>query len=143
MTHPPSKATATNDLPRWQRALARALNRPTVDLTIGVLIIASVLLTLVEFGLYPTGAGAKDDRVYTLLQGTNDALTWLFIVELSLRFAAARAKPRFFREYWIDIIAVMPWCRILRVGRAMRLLRLIRVLRLFGFASRTLTRRML
>jgi voltage-gated potassium channel len=91
---------------------------------------------LVEFGIHSSYPAAESKPGFLLLQLVNEALTWLFIIELTLRFVVAPSKRRFFREYWIDILAVLPWCRIFRVGRAMRLLRLMRVLRLWGFASR-------
>jgi voltage-gated potassium channel len=124
------------DMPRWQRTLSRIFARPYVELAIGVLIVVSVVLTLVEFCTHSPQSGTASDPRFDTLIGINDGLTWFFIVELTLRFLAAPSKSRFFREFWVDIIAVLPWCRIFRVGRAVRLLRLIRILRLFGFASR-------
>ncbi len=130
------KNAAHRKLPKWRRVLSRTFEKPSIELTIGLLILVSVLLTLIEFSLYPSHRHAESDPGFVLLRHVNDALTWLFIIELTLRFVVAPVKVRFFREYWIDIIAVMPWCRIFRSFRALRLLRLIRVLRLWGFASR-------
>jgi len=131
-----SNSTIPRELPEWRRAVIRAFARPSVELTIGLLILISVLLTVIEFLLCPSTEVALADPSLLVLVRINDGLTWLFVVELTLRFVVAPLKTRFFREYWIDIIAVLPWCRIFRVGRAMRLLRLIRILRLWGFASR-------
>lgn len=122
--------------PKWQRALSRFFARTSVELTIGLLILVSVLLTLVEFTLESPHVKSDPDPGIESLRRVNDLLTWVFVVELTLRFIAAPVKRRFFREYWIDIIAVIPWCRIFRGLRAIRLLRLIRILRLWGFTSR-------
>ena len=58
--------------------------------------------------------------------GINDAITALFAVELSLRFWVAPKKTRFFERYWIDILAVLPLVRPLRLFRVLRVLRLFR-----------------
>ncbi|MBS2039924.1 ion transporter [bacterium] len=60
-------------------------------------------------------------------------LTLFFVVELALRFLAARRKRRFFSEFWLDLLALVP---LLRVARFFRLLRLLRLYRLAGVASR-------
>ena len=55
-----------------------------------------------------------------------DLLTGLFVVELVLRFWVARKKRRFFERYWLDILAVLPLVRPLRLFRTLRVLRLFR-----------------
>lgn len=60
---------------------------------------------------------------------TNDLITWVFIVELSLRFLVAPSKRIFFSNYWIDILSVLPVLRIFRTLRIIRLLRLLRLVR--------------
>lgn len=50
-------------------------------------------------------------------------LNILFVAELLLRFWVAPVKLRFFRDYYLDIIAVMPFSLV----RPLRLLRLLRV----------------
>jgi len=114
--------------PRWQLGLRRFFERPSVELVIGTLIVVSVSMTLTEFAL-PHGEAEHIERI-------NDAITWLFVVELSLRFAAAPSKRRFLRQWWPDLLSVLPVLRPLRVLRAIRLLRLLRLLRLIGLASR-------
>jgi voltage-gated potassium channel len=136
MTHAHQTNFVSSERPRWKRAVTRVFAKPSVELTIGLLILVSVVLTLVEFGIDSPQPHAVVKPGLARLQLVNELFTCLFIIELTLRFVVAPVKRRFFREYWIDILAVLPWCRILRVGRAMRLLRLIRVLRLWGFASR-------
>jgi voltage-gated potassium channel len=106
--------------PGARAAVERVLQHPGVELGILVLIVASVGLLLGETAA-PDGSAAK-----TWAARAGDVITGLFIVELSLRFWTARKKRRFFRRYWLDIIAVLPLARSFRLLRALRLLRLFR-----------------
>ena len=106
----------------------------------------SVVVTLVEFAVeaqYSAGSKSRiwQPAVFFLLRPEwlrllNDAITAIFVVELTLRYLCAASKRYFFRMFWLDILATLPLFRIFRAGRALRLLRLIRVLRLFGLFSR-------
>ncbi|MEO8493536.1 MAG: ion transporter [Planctomycetota bacterium] len=123
-------------LAQWQRALGRFFAKAGVELTVGALVLVSVMMTLVEFTLQASGASADGDPMLARLALTNDAITFVFVIELSLRFAASANKRRFFAEYWIDIVAVLPLLPVFRSIRVLRLFRLIRLLRMFGVASR-------
>ena len=116
-------------------------------MTIGVLVIISVVLTLVEiwleamllqgdqpmlFGLF----GPLGEKHLHWMAIANDIITLIFVVELTLRFFAARSKRQYFSEFWLDIIATLPLFRVFRGARALRLLRLARLLRLLGIMSR-------
>lgn len=105
--------------PREQ--LYSVMNHLATELVVAVMIIISVGLVLWEASVSPEWAH------YHTLQQANDVITWVFVVELTLRFLAERRKMRFFRRFWIDIIAVLPLMRGLRVLRVLRLLRLFRV----------------
>ncbi len=98
--------------------LERFINNKWVELAIAFLIITSVALVFFEASL-----GQPDSSI----EGLNDVLTFIFIIELSIRYFVAEKKARFFRSYWIDIIAVMPATRALRILRVLRLVRLFRV----------------
>lgn len=98
--------------------------RPGFDLAVLVLIVVSVLLLCVEVALPVT-----DPRHEVLLYISN-AITAIFVVELAIRYLASRRKRRFLREYWIDILAVLPLFRALRFLRLLRLLRLFRAVNL-------------
>jgi voltage-gated potassium channel len=100
-----------------REAVDRLLHDRRTELFVLVLILASVLLTLVEVATHPP---------HPTIVLVNDAITWMFVVELCLRFWIARKKSRFFRRYWIDIIAVLPVVRPLRLFRVLRVLRLFR-----------------
>jgi len=117
--------------PRWQRVLQKFFASLAVELVIGALIIASVGLTLLEIVLE-----GEHRTEHPQLDRLNLMLTALFAVELLLRFAAHPVKKRFFREYWVDILAILPLLRVFRTFRALRLLRLLRLFRLFGLAHR-------
>lgn len=120
----------------WQRALGRFFSRAYVEISIGVLVLVSVLLTLIEFTFYSVADAHASNPRLVQLEWANFVITLVFVVELTLRFFATPSTLRFFREYWIDIIAVLPIFRIFRSVRILRLFRLIRVLRIFGVASR-------
>lgn len=90
------------------------------EVSIAILIVISLGLIFTEFFL---PAGPQLNRVIF----ASDILTWIFVVELTLRYFIAPSKKVFFKNYWIDILSVLP---VLRVFRSFRLLRLIRILRL-------------
>ncbi|MFZ2961027.1 MAG: ion transporter [Candidatus Ozemobacteraceae bacterium] len=72
-----------------------------------------------------------------LLDFTNEILTFIFVAELSLRWLVSRTNKRFFSEYWLDILSLLPLFRVFRLGRVFRL---VRVLRMFSIAM-TMQRR--
>jgi voltage-gated potassium channel len=104
----------------FKRRLRRGLNHPITELLVMGAIVASVLLVLFEFSI-----GQNDPRFKTV-ELINDLFTYFFIVELSLRFYVEQRKSRFFRKYWLDILAVIPFFRSFRILRVFRLLRLFR-----------------
>jgi voltage-gated potassium channel len=122
--------------PPWQRALGRFLARPWFEPAVGMLVMASVAMTLLEFAFDAADPQAAQTLLFRRLTIANDAVTCLFIVELSLRFLAAHSKRRFFTEFWLDILAVLPMLHIFPAGGAFRLLRLVRLLRILGVARR-------
>ncbi|HEY9739786.1 MAG TPA: ion transporter [Coleofasciculaceae cyanobacterium] len=111
----------------WQRSLQRFFQLPTVEITIAVLVVVSVVFTIIELSL------PESSPLLLILDDLNQIITWLFVVELTLRFLATPIKRLFFQEYWLDILAVLP---LLRVFRVVRVLRLLRLLRLFGLFNR-------
>ena len=101
--------------------LDRILNHALAEVGIMLLILLSVVLLIVEFGL------DENDPRFQLIDVVGHVLTGLFIVELLCRYWVAQSKGRFFRNYWLDIIAVIPYFRAFRVLRVLRLLRLLRM----------------
>lgn len=113
-------------IPTLQLHLKRFFQLPIVNITIGILIIVSVVLTLIELSL------PKYSSTLHIFNILNEILTILFFLELTLRFIAAPNKKLYFQEYWLDILAILPLLRVFRTTRSLRLLRLLRILRLSG-----------
>ncbi|MEB3278482.1 MAG: ion transporter [Lyngbya sp.] len=105
--------------------LNRFFRKPFVDLILAILIVFSVGLTLVS--LSQPNAFPATGRIETIQQ----IITAIFALELGLRWIAASSKQRFFRSYWLDIIAILPLLQIFGMPPVIQLLRLLRGLRLF------------
>jgi voltage-gated potassium channel len=117
MTH----RTGKINRPPLRTRAARFINHPMTDLVVMLLIVLSVGLLIWEASADPGTALHRD------LAFANLVITIVFIVELSIRLYAERRKSRFFRRYWLDILAVLPIFRPLRFLRFLRLLRVFRL----------------
>lgn len=132
--------------PAWRIAIRRFFARPGVEIFIGVLVLISVVLTLLELWLesqlvagnnsYIAGYGPLTSNHLQWMMYINYGITAIFVIELWLRYIGAEVKRQFFKEFWLDIIATLPLFRVFRTSRALRLLRLIRLVRLLGVMSR-------
>lgn len=133
-----SQSTRTQDrIPGWQRGLVRLFGNLWVELFIGMLILLSVVLTFVEFSLTTEQQGQQNSLLLARIQTINQVLTWFFVFELLLRYLKSVSFKRFLREYWVDLIAIVPsLVPMLYPARILRLVRLLRILRLFGFVFR-------
>ena len=100
--------------------MSKFINHRITDITIAALIILSVFLLLFEFSEY------FDESWTSWFILIGEILTAIFIMELTIRFYVTGQKRLFFRKYWIDIIAVFPYARSLRIFRVLRLLRIFR-----------------
>src|SRR5690349_21562315 len=60
------------------------------------------------------------------LQAVEAALTVLFVLEFATRITAARDRGAYLRGHWVDLIALIPAGREVRILRIVRLLRLVR-----------------
>lgn len=103
---------------RLRRAVDNVLHHGVTEIVLLVLIAASVALTVAEVVVTP--------QVRWWVVRIGDGLTLSFAIELILRFWVAPKKSRFFERYWIDILAVLPLVRPLRLFRVLRVLRLFR-----------------
>jgi voltage-gated potassium channel len=125
---------------------------PWVEISIGVLIILSVSLTLLEFWFEyrlqsGSASGSLLDSIFqpvtesklSTVEFIGDMITAIFVVELSFRYLAFGSLRRFLAEHWLDVLATIPLFRIFRTARALRLLRLFRLFRLMGVLSRLST----
>lgn len=104
-----------------RQRLERFINHGITELVIGVLILCSVGLMILEVSFSP---GTPKRELFATL---GQAITWLFVIELLLRWYVASSSRRFFAQYWLDILAVLPVIRPLRILRVLRLLRLPRL----------------
>jgi voltage-gated potassium channel len=62
----------------------------------------------------------------TLLVTLEVALTAIFIAEFTVRVGTSRDRRAYLRSHWIDLLALVPVARGLRVARLLRVLRLTR-----------------
>ena len=113
--------TGKDRRPATRERLAAFIHHPVTDMAVMGLILVSVVLLIWE------ASAAGDTTLYHRLDMANYVLTMLFVVELAIRFHVERRKSRFFRNYWLDILAVLPIFRPLRFLRFLRLLRVFRL----------------
>ena len=119
--HAPSTAFA-----HLRRGFDRFIHHPLTEGVILGLIVLSVLALFLELA---TPAGHK---LHVVADWLGAAITWVFVVELSIRFWVARKKRRFFSRYWVDVVACLPLLTPLRFLRVLRLLRIFRAGALFN-----------
>ncbi|CAN5592054.1 ion transporter [soil metagenome] len=111
-------------------ALRAILNRNGVQGTIAALIFAWSGITITEIALGSSQAG-------TLLEILSTAIAVVFTLELGARAVAIQERNRFFRENWLDILAIasaIPGLAL--VFPAVRLFRLLRLFRFVKIAQR-------
>jgi voltage-gated potassium channel len=97
------------------------IHHPVTSLVVVVAILLSVSLVMLHLLLAP------DSPHQHPIEQAQIALTVFFFAELGTKFYVAPDKARFFGQYWVDIIAILPWTQSLRVLRVLRLLRVFRV----------------
>ncbi|MGA1475252.1 MAG: ion transporter [Prochlorothrix sp.] len=106
---------------RWMERIDRFIHAPATELALILLILVSVSLVILEVAM---GAGSWTAGSFKHI---DHLISSIFLVELTCRYAVARRKKRFFRQYWLDIIAILPFSPAFRILRLLRLLRLLRV----------------
>ncbi|MFT4974601.1 MAG: voltage-gated potassium channel [Myxococcota bacterium] len=94
----------------------RFIHHPVTEMLVVVLILVWVGALVGEHTIH-------DQDAQWILIRFGHALNVLFVLELLIRLWVAPVKVRFFRDYYLDIIAVMPFSLV----RPLRLLRLLRV----------------
>lgn len=105
---------------RLQQQLDLFIHSPRVEIGLVVLILAWTLLVIVDFLWVQPG----HPNFFVILAEL--PLRLCFVVELFLRFAIARKKQRFFRHYWLDLVAILPMPPQWTLFRLLPLLRLPR-----------------
>ena len=81
----------------------------------------AILYVAVGFALDDIAAGQS-----ALLTPLETALTVVFLAEFASRFGASRDRAGYLRGHWIDLVALIPVARGLRIARLLRVLRLTR-----------------
>ncbi|WP_298616326.1 ion transporter [uncultured Thermosynechococcus sp.] len=105
---------------RLQQQLDLFLHSPAVEMGLVVLILTWTILVVADF---LTGQPSHPHLLVVLAEVP---LRLCFAAELLLRFAIARKKQRFFRHYWLDLIAILPMPPRWPLFRLLPLLRLPR-----------------
>lgn len=128
------------EVPRSTGLRARYLafiNRHDIAWELGMAALA-VLYVLVGFA-------ADDPSASPTLGIVDTALTIVFVAEFSTRFVASHDRLGYLRGHWIDLVALIPVARQVRVFRLLRLLRLVRafagVYRALGHVGRLVNHR--
>lgn len=115
-----------------KQAVQRLLNRRSFEIVLGGLIVVSVALTVSEIATPSTRLWA----VYVV-----HGISALFAFELFVRWRVAVSTKRFFRDFWIDCVSVVPlvaiggaptpptWLGALALLRIVRLARLLKIAR--------------
>jgi voltage-gated potassium channel len=82
---------------------------------------AALAVAFVGVGFIADDPGAS--RVYGTIE---TVLTIVFVVEFTTRIAASYNRAGYLRAHWIDLVALVPVAREVRLFRLLRLLRLVR-----------------
>jgi voltage-gated potassium channel len=103
-----------------RKRLDAFMNHPMTDAVVMAMILASVALLLFEVSV------EESHWLFEPAEILGHVFTGLFALELLLRFLGMPSRRRFFRLYWLDVLAVLPVTRSLRILRVLRILRLFR-----------------
>lgn len=100
--------------------LGKFVFSPAVSVTVVALILLSVGMTCAQLLLPSTHVA------HAWLEDAQLLISAVFALELSLKAYVAPDRIAFLYQYWLDIIAIIPWVHTLRVLRVLRLLRVFR-----------------
>ena len=87
------------------------------------LVMAALAVAYVAIGFAADEAEAGTRQALDVAEA---ALTALFAAEFGSRFLASYDRGKYLRGHWIDLAALIPAARGLRIARLLRLLRLVR-----------------
>jgi len=87
------------------------------------LVMAALAIAYVGIGF---AGDAATGAARTYLEAVDLGLTVIFVAEFASRFAATFDRAAYLRGHWIDLFALIPVARGVRVLRLLRLLRLVR-----------------
>lgn len=104
----------------FKERLGALVYHPAASIGIVVLILVSVGLVFLHLSL------PADDPLQHPVEVVQTVVTLLFVLEISAKAYVAPDRTRFLAQYWVDILAIVPWAQSLRVLRILRLLRVFR-----------------
>ncbi len=105
---------------RWRDRYLAFIERHDIAWELGM---AALAVAYVVVGFAGDDAGTGSRQALDVIEA---GLTAVFAVEFGTRFLASRDRTRYLRGHWIDLVALIPVARGLRVARLVRLLRLVR-----------------
>ncbi len=114
-----------NDLSQFERikkGLSHFVNSVAFNYCIALLIFIGVVLVFAEIF-------APNDFIEKEVISLSTIINIIFLIELSLRYFVAPNKKLFFKDYWIDIISILPVFSFFHQFRILNLLRLLRIFR--------------
>ncbi len=100
--------------------LDRFIHGPSVEFVLIALILATALLVVYQVTVLRRGP------TLDALWAVELVIRAVFAAELVIRFLVARKKKRFFRHYWLDLLAILPVPPGLGLWKLLPLLRLPR-----------------
>ncbi|MBN2091786.1 NAD-binding protein [candidate division KSB1 bacterium] len=109
--------------PYYKVILNKFINHPITEYAIIILILLSVAIIIADI------AQLFSEKILAILNPLGEAITIIFIIELSIRFWVAKNRRQFWIDYFLDILSVIPLLRIFRILRVLRILRLGIILR--------------
>ena len=99
-----------------------------LDSLLLISIIAVVLLTIAEY-LLPLSPGTIQ-----VIRVLDVSFCILLLADFLLRLYLTEDRGWYWRHYWIDFLAAIPFYEFLRIGRLLQLARFLRLFRLFRLA---------
>jgi voltage-gated potassium channel len=113
-------------------------NSTTPSSTLWQLVILGLSVYVLEALLLDTVLSLPPD-VRNILQVSDTAICFVFIMDFFVRFVAAKHKWQFLKWGWIDLVSSIPMLDYFRVGRMVRVIRILRILRAFRSTKILLT----
>jgi len=101
---------------RLRLFLGKIVGHPVVNLTLSVAIVVSIVTIVLELTLPDSSPSLSRLHLF------NRVLTVIFAIELLVRAFSSTSLRRFTRDYWLDVLSVLPVLRALRLVRATRVL---------------------
>lgn len=103
-----------------------------VEIIVYILIILSVVFIGIEAS---NPEIMKNPYVHEYFEAAEMGFTLFFSIEYVIKLLVAKDKWLFFRQYFIDLLAILPFLRFFRLLRGFRMLRILRVVRLLRLGN--------